>query len=120
MKEEFKITGKGQLHGKDFGTIKIDDEEILVKELTEPNKSIIYDSKLNQYCVDGQWKIPFDEYDSNMETMFNKLLCEIKTLKNFFVEKQKFEPASKTRDMEKTLSWIKIQIKELEEERLRC
>jgi len=48
MKEKFKITGKGELHNMNYGTIKIND-----------NKNIIYNKELNQYRDGIQWLIPF-------------------------------------------------------------
>lgn len=122
MKEEFKITGKGALHGKEFGILKLDEEIDFKKYITSDNvtiKKIVYDPKLKQYCVDGQWIIPFG-YDSKIETLLNETMDEVKELKEFFVRRQSFEPASKTRDIEKNLLNMKMELTKLEEMRLRC
>jgi len=130
MKEELKITGKGTLHGKEFGTIKISDEvfdkfyqnDSFKEYITSENvkiKKIVYDPELKQYCVDGQWVIPFYN-DSKIESLLYKTIEEIKELKEFFVKNQKFETSAKTRDIEKTLIYIKEEVSKLEEMRLKC
>jgi len=125
MKEELKITGKGALHGKEFGTLKLNDDEkeSYFKEFITPDnvkiKKIFYDPELKQYCVDGQWVIPF-EYDSKIQGSLDDALTEIKELKSFFINNQSFEPASMVRDIQKTLINLKEVVSKLEEMRLKC
>ena len=102
MKEELKITGKGQLHGKDFGTMKLSGDE------KEPTKKIIYDPELEQYCVDGQWEIPFG-IKPNIGESFDNIIQEILLIKHEMVKEQKFEPASYMRDIERTLKELKLE-----------
>lgn len=55
MEEKLKITGKGILNTKEYGNIKINNKESDIH-----SKIIyIYDKKSDQYCVNGQWELPF-------------------------------------------------------------
>jgi len=109
MKEEIKITGKGSLHNKSFGIIKDD-----IKKNT-------YDSKLDQYCINGQWEIPYHrEHGLNMDMIKNELkifLCKMKTIKQFFVKNQEYENSGYSRDIEKSITNI-IKSKENKNEKL--
>jgi len=55
MKEKFKITGKGVLNDRDYGIIKIEQEQ----------SDLIHDKKLDQYRdTNNQWLIPFHKYEN--------------------------------------------------------
>ena len=89
-------SGKGSLHGKEFGSIRLD------------GKNITYDEKLNQYCVDGQWEIPFHTEKKDKENeLFDTAIEKVYELKCYLIKKQKFENASLVRDIEKELTKIK-------------
>jgi len=56
MKEKIKIIGKGILNNKEYGFIKIDQEQ----------SDLIYDKKFDQYRDgDNQWLIPFHQVENN-------------------------------------------------------
>lgn len=110
MIEKYKITGKGELHNKDYGKLPMDKNEIIDasnKISHEPIKSVIYDSKLDQFCVDNQWEIPFHRGLKNKELRimndFKKMSFDIIDIKKYFITKQYFELASYSREIEKLL-----------------
>jgi len=102
MKEEFKITGHGSLHDKKFGNIKIDDKKQQFKS------KIMYDNKTDQYCINGQWEIPFhtSERKVDIDSKLKKIILEIKEIKSELVKNQKYELAADLRDIEKSIVGI--------------
>jgi hypothetical protein len=98
MKEKLKVIGQGSLNGKKYGNVKIDEEIPIV---------FTYDKILDQFSVNGQWEIPFHRNNENMKISYSNKLkdfyYEIKNLRNYLTEIQKFESSESTRIIEKEL-----------------
>jgi len=93
-KEELKIIGQGSLHNKSFGNIKINDYE----------SKIIYNNKLDQYCINGQWQIPFHtNKKTNIDYEIKDILFNIKKMKSDNIKEQKYEISALLREIEKNL-----------------
>lgn len=101
MKEKLKITSQGSLSEKEYGSIKIEQQQVVDKVIT-------YDRNLDQYSVNGQWEIPFHKNNNSNKglTHLNKLkefYYEIKNIKQYLIENQKFESSASARSIEKEL-----------------
>jgi hypothetical protein len=98
MKEKLKVIGQGSLNGKKYGNVKIDEEIPIV---------FTYDKILDQFSVNGQWEIPFHRNNENTKISYSNKLkdfyYEIKNLRNYLTEIQKFESSESTRIIEKEL-----------------
>ncbi len=93
------ITGEGSLYGKKFGKIKLE--------------NYYYDKELDQYCIDGQWLIPFHRKNKEIQSeqlidinFIDDIIVKMRLLKLDLIKKQKFELASYVRDSERQMELV--------------
>jgi hypothetical protein len=99
MKEyKYMIEGKGNFYKTPFKTGDI-----------EKNKmdSIEYDSKIDQYCINGQWEIPYHKELYNYKYELRHILLNLVSLK------EKYEINIKNENMVKKLNNIINDIKKI-------
>jgi hypothetical protein len=86
MKEKMKITGYGILNSTD---------------------NIIYDKETGQYCIDGQWEIPFPENDYDYQISIDNILLLIDELKSNLTNDNKSELIPYINDINSKLEKLK-------------
>jgi hypothetical protein len=107
FKANYSVIGQGVLYNKPM------EEELKLKRM------VVYDKKLDQYCVDGQWILPFHRESKikNYENIMLNILSDIKQLKNNLVLNQKFEAGAIMRDLERDFEkHIELVLKFIKEE----